>query len=115
MKNLLKTKLQICYSFVREQNRLLSIIEETEDYEHEKYLKSKVDEIERHLQKHFSSKTIRNCRDMHADYRNGDTYSRYEHGNWVAFQTNKKYGRNSDSWFAAKRVRDLLRGATIPF
>lgn len=114
MKNILKTKLKICYSFVREQNRLLDIMDETEDHDHAKYLKAKIDQIEEHLQK-FSLIMRMNCRSMHADYRNGDAYERYKYGNWVAYQTNEKYGRNATSWMAAKRIRDLLSGATIPF
>lgn len=110
-----KNKLKICYSYIREQNRLLDILDELEDSAHAKYIKAKIDAIEFHLQK-FPLIWRMNARSMHADYRNGETYARYNHANWVAEQTNKKYGRNVDSWMAAKRIRDLMKGgATIPF
>lgn len=112
--NITKTKLQICYGYVREQNRLLDIIAEIDDHDHEKYLKAKVDAIEYHLQK-FPLIWRMNARSMHADYRNGDTYERHKYGNWVTYQTNKKYGRNVDSWMASKRIRDLMSVDKIPF
>lgn len=111
--NASKEKLSICYSFVREQNRLLDMLEADEFSDHEGYIKSKIDAIEYHITRHFSLVMRMNCRSMHADKRN--RYNRYEDGNWVVYQTNKKYGAGVQSWMKAKKIRELIGADGIPF
>ena len=109
-----KEKLSICYSFVREQNRLLDILEDDEYGDHADYLKAKIAHIEAHITRHFTLTMRMNCRSMHADKRNRD-YNRYIDGNWVVYQTNKKYGAGVNSWMRAKQIRELIGAGGIPF
>jgi hypothetical protein len=112
-RNSRKYVMKLCYSYVRELRRLEDILEHDGNGMNLAVVYGRVLILRNHIERTFPDAVIIACKSSYADYRND--FDRYKRGNWVADQTNKKYGRNVKSWSKAKHYREMLGLQAIPY
>lgn len=108
-----KSLMKLCYSYIREIRSCEAILDHDSSGKNLAVIHGRILILNNHVERYFPDEVIRACKDMYADYHND--FDRYHAGNWVAYQTNKKYGRNVESWRKAKQFREILGLQGIPY
>jgi len=112
-KNSHKYVVRLCYSYVRELRSLEEILDHDKSEKNLAVIHGRVMILKNHIERNFPDDVILACKDMYADAKND--FNRYHSGNWIGYQTNKKYGRNVQSWQKAKKFREMLGLQGIPY